>query len=245
MEPNKLNQNERQANRCGTAVARVGLMPLIRLRRPLGLLVANALLLTLASGSAQAQIYMCKDANGRTLTSDRPIPECANRTQKELRSNGTVKREIPPPLTPEQLRQKKEDEEKRKAEEAAAAEQKRRDTVLLTTYQTEAQLEAERQRALSQLRNNINIAVTAQNNAEQRRKAAQAEADLARKNGKLVSTALKTRIEDAQKVVDHESKSVEAMEAELVKAKVKYDEMLKRFRELNAPAASASASSKH
>ena len=28
---------------------------------------------------AQAKIFMCKDASGRTLTSDRAIPECADR----------------------------------------------------------------------------------------------------------------------------------------------------------------------
>lgn len=236
MAPNKLNRNNLQPTPIRVATA---------LRRPLWVLAANALLLTLAAGSAQAQIYMCKDANGRTLTSDRPIPECANRTQKELRGNGTVKREIPPPLTPDQLRQKKEDEEKRKLEETAAADQKRRDTVLLTTYQTEAQLEAERQRAVTQLRNNINIAITAQNNAEQRRKAAQTEADLVRKSGKPVPPALKNRIDDAQKVADHESKNADGMEAEMVKVKLKYDDMLKRYRELNTPSASASASSKH
>lgn len=236
MAPNKLNPTDMHLTPTRKATP---------LRRPLCLLAANALLLVMAAGSAQAQIYMCKDANGRTLTSDRPIPECANRTQKELRGNGTVKREIPPPLTPEQVRQKKEDDEKRKVEETAAADQKRRDTVLLTTYQTEAQLEAERQRAVTQLRNNINIAITAQNNAEQRRKAAQTEADQVRKSGKPVPTALKNRIDDAQKVADHESKNAEGMEAEMVKVKLKYDDMLKRYRELNTPSASASASSKH
>lgn len=243
MAPNKLNPTDMQATRSDAPAARAGALRLLPSHRSLCLLAANALLV-MAAGSAQAQIYMCKDANGRTLTSDRPIPECANRAQKELRGNGTVKREIPPPLTPEQVRQKKEEEEKRKAEELAAAEQKRRDTVLLTTYQTEAQLEAERQRAVTQLRNNINIAITAQNNAEQRRKAAQTEADLMRKSGKPVPSALKNRIDDAQKVADHESKNVEGMEAEMAKVKLKYDDMLKRYRELNTPSASASASSK-
>jgi hypothetical protein len=194
--------------------------------------------------TAQAQIYMCKDANGRTLTSDRPIPECANRAVKELSKDGVVKREIPPPLTPEQIRQKKEAEEKKKAEEAAIAEQKRRDAAIMGAYQNEAQIEAERQRSVSQLRNNINIAITAQNNAEQRRKALQTEADGLTKSGKPVPPTLLARVADSQRTINQESRNIAGMEEDMLKIKLKYDDLLKRFRAINgepgAPEASAS-----
>ena len=49
--------------------------------------------------TAQAQFFQCKDASGRTLSSDRPIPECADRPVRELGRNGMLKREVPPPLT--------------------------------------------------------------------------------------------------------------------------------------------------
>lgn len=206
--------------------------------------LATALTLGLTC-TAQAQIYMCKDANGRTLTSDRPIPECANRAVKELSKDGVVKREIPPPLTPEQIRQKKEAEDKKKAEEAAIAEQKRRDAAIMGAYQNEAQIEAERQRSVSQLRNNINIAITTQNNAEQRRKALQTEADGLVKSGKPVPPPLKTRIDDSQRTINQESKNIAGMEDDMLKIKAKYDDLIKRFRAINgepaAPDASASA----
>lgn len=206
-----------------------------------------ALLIALlgSAGLAKAQIYMCKDANGRTLTSDRPIPECANRAVKELGKDGTVKREIPPPLTPEQARLKKEADEKRKADEAAAAEQRRRDVLLLTTYLNEQQIEAERQRSVIQIRNNINIAITSQNNAEQRRKAAQAEADQLKKAGKMVPSSLKARIEEAQRSYEHEGKNIEATEAEMAKVKTKYDDILKRYRAVSAGPGEASAGGKN
>ena len=41
-------------------------------------------------------IYTCVDAQGRKLVSDRPIPECLDRVQKELGSSGVVKRQILP-----------------------------------------------------------------------------------------------------------------------------------------------------
>ena len=48
---------------------------------------------------AHATIFMCKDASGRTITSDRPIPECAERTVWEYGNTGSLKREIAAPLT--------------------------------------------------------------------------------------------------------------------------------------------------
>ncbi len=37
---------------------------------------------------AQAEIYICKDASGKTLTSDRPIMECQDRKVRVLGKNG-------------------------------------------------------------------------------------------------------------------------------------------------------------
>ncbi|MEK9803169.1 MAG: DUF4124 domain-containing protein, partial [Curvibacter sp.] len=44
-------------------------------------------------------IYTCTDAQGRKLTSDRPIRECADREQLLLNPSGTVRAVIPPTLT--------------------------------------------------------------------------------------------------------------------------------------------------
>jgi len=83
------------------------------------------LLLTLCVGivpvqlfaqSAPQGIYTCTDAKGRKLTSDRPIPECADREQRVLNPSGTVKTIVGPSLTgPEraalEARQRREAEE--------------------------------------------------------------------------------------------------------------------------------------
>ena len=49
--------------------------------------------------AAAQSIYTCVDSKGRRLTHDRPIPDCIDREQRELNSNGTVKRAIGPTLT--------------------------------------------------------------------------------------------------------------------------------------------------
>jgi len=56
--------------------------------------VLRATLLLMIAPSAYAQLYVCTDARGRTLTSDRLPAECADRPIRELRSDGSVRRVI-------------------------------------------------------------------------------------------------------------------------------------------------------
>ena len=49
------------------------------------------------SASAGAQnVYTCVDAQGMTLFSGQPIPECRDREQRVLNKDGSVKRIMPP-----------------------------------------------------------------------------------------------------------------------------------------------------
>jgi hypothetical protein len=194
-------------------------------------LIIGAFLLFGLPMLAQAQkIYSCKDASGRTITSDRPMPECANRPMKELNNSGMVKREIPVPLTGAEIRIKKETEDKRKADEAAAIEQRRRDLTLLQTYKSEQQIMLERQQSLIQLRNNVNIALTGKAAAEKKQKAAQLEADGFKAKGAPIPTFVKTKITDAERMAQQEGKNAETYEAEINKEKTKYDDLIARYR---------------
>ena len=70
-----------------------------------GLLLTGAL-----AGAAWAQtkapppsnIYTCTTPDGRRLTSDRPIPECQSREQRVLNSDGSVRKMVPPAMSPEE-----------------------------------------------------------------------------------------------------------------------------------------------
>src|SRR5882724_9514780 len=61
-----------------------------------------AWLLALAAGGAHAQSFVCTTASGKTVVGDQFPPECFDRETRELRSDGSLRRIIPPPLTPEQ-----------------------------------------------------------------------------------------------------------------------------------------------
>lgn len=94
-------------------------------------------------------IFVCVDAKGRRITSDRPIPECLDREQRELSASGVTKRIVPPSLTGDERAR----DEARAQQEAAArnkeADAKRRDRALLARYPSQRHHDAEREKQLS------------------------------------------------------------------------------------------------
>ena len=95
------------------------------------------------------QIYTCVDAQGRKLTSDRPIRQCLDREQKILNPSGTVKGTLGPVLSAQErseqaVRAKAENEER-----ARLTEEKRRDRALLVRYPNPEAHQKERAEALA------------------------------------------------------------------------------------------------
>ncbi|TSE27932.1 DUF4124 domain-containing protein [Tepidimonas aquatica] len=111
-----------------------------------------------APAAVRAPIYTCTDAQGRLLSSDRPIPECSDRVQRELGPSGVVRRVIEPPPAPEQ-RERLAAQQRAQAEAAAqAAEQQRREQLLLMRYPDEAAHQRARETALAQLHASLQAA---------------------------------------------------------------------------------------
>jgi hypothetical protein len=104
----------------------------------IALLVGFGLLLPALS--TQAQIYSCKDASGKVISSDRPIPECARADMRVLNADGSVKQVIPAPMSAEQRARAAEEQKRADDARRAAEEQKRRDRALLQAYKTEQDL---------------------------------------------------------------------------------------------------------
>lgn len=115
-----------------------------------------------AAGEQRAPrtLYSCQDASGRTLASDRPIPECAARSVRELRSDGIVQRELPPPPSAEELRRREIEERARQIAERELRQARARDRALLQAYPDMDSLQGVRQRRLAMIDDEI---VAAQN----------------------------------------------------------------------------------
>jgi hypothetical protein len=196
-----------------------------------------SLSLLMAMSMAHAQkMYMCKDASGRTITSDRPIPECADRATKELDRSGMVRREIPPPPTPEQRREQKLQEEKAKADAILAEEQKQSDRLILAHYANEKDIETSRKRALDLVQDRIKRETQDMATLQKNLTAVQADAAAQTKAKGVPTPAMKRRIEDTEQAVQTAKKSLQAREAELVQVNTKYDQTLKRFRAITSEA---------
>ena len=186
-------------------------------------------------------IYTCVDSKGRRLTHDRPIPDCIDREQRELNSNGTVKRAIGPALTEreadlEEQRQRKEAEERARAQEA-----RRRDRALVARYQNSAAHDAERADALRQVDEVIAIAKRRQTDLDQQRAKLDAELEFYKHDPSSVPAALKQRIAEHASDVAAQSRFIADQEQEKKRVNARFDAELARLRQLWAQRGSTTA----
>ena len=176
------------------------------------------------------RIYTCKDANGKTITSDRPLPECQGREGRVLSKTGTTVQTIEAPLTDEQKAAREAEEQKKKEIAVVRAEQLRRDKALLSTYQNLEDLESKRQRALLQVeremresekRMGVHGKVEQENKQEQefyKRKQMPAE--------------LKRRVDENEGALRAEKLLLASKKDEIVQVNQKFDDDKKRYTEL-------------
>lgn len=201
-------------------------------------ILRNAVWLTIAALPilAHAQIYICKDVNGRTMTSDRPIPECATRPMRELGSNGVTRREIAAPLTAAQKHQREIDADRLRSETEAALEVRRRDVAMLERFRSESEINGAHKRAIEDIQENIrreNITLVL---AEKNLKEAQLESE-GRKSKNGMALVPTRRFDDAKAALTAQIGLIRQQKSDLLKVDIWFDETLKRFRELNGAAA--------
>jgi len=186
---------------------------------------------------AHAAIFMCKDASGRTLTSDRPIPECADRAVREYGNTGVVKRDIPAPLTAEQKREKQLQDDKKKTELIAAEEQKKSDRALSARYRSEEDIAAARKRDTSIISDQIAQQKKALFEADKEWKEAQAPVESKKKKG-VVPAGMQYKLDRADQSVRDLKIRLSESEVELAQVHAKYDLTLQRYRGITKTASS-------
>lgn len=177
-----------------------------------------------------AEIYSCKDGAGRTITSDRLMQECADRAVRELSNTGLVRREIPAPLSTEQRRQLQLLEEKRQAAAAASEQQRQQDRALLARYRSESDIATSRRYYLDLSQDMIKRDQGWIAEAEKQLQATQVETEFY-KNKKLPAT-LRAKIDEANRAIQYGRKSLSEHQVEAAGINVKFDDMLKRYRDL-------------
>jgi hypothetical protein len=190
----------------------------------------TALALLLAVPVAQAQLYVCTDARGRTITGDKPPPECADRAVRELRTDGSVRRVIEPPLTPEQKAAREAEAKRQRDEAEKQRSQMRRDLALLETYASEAEIEETRNRALGSRQQLIDRAQQRLVEHQKDRKKLEAEAEFYAK--REMPDKLKRAFEGNASLLRSEQRIIDDVRADMDRVNARFDAELKRWRDL-------------
>jgi hypothetical protein len=186
--------------------------------------------LSLLPTVAWSQLFVCTTPSGRTLTGDNPPPECQNAVIRELNRDGSIKRVIEPPLTPEQKKKRELEDKQRREREKQAQEQLRKDRALLETYASEDEIEASRDRTLASRQALIDRANQQLREFKMDRKRLDDEAEFYLK--REMPNKLKRALDDNAALQAHQLKAIEDIRADMQRINERYDGELQRFREL-------------
>lgn len=182
--------------------------------------------------SAQAEIYTCKDAAGRTITSDRPIPECADRAMFVRQNPGQSQREIPRPKTLEERRKAEAEQEKQKIADQLEEQRKKEELYLLANFKSENDIEMTRQRFLAVVKEKIRVGSEQMKAIDHLLDELQAE----QRNGATKTPAenanLQSRANQLVLSIKNSRESIARYEAERQLINTQYDDILSRYREI-------------
>ncbi len=114
-------------------------------------LIGTATVSVAADGAAVPQgkgIFTCRDKHGNPILRDRPIAECLDSGQDERNNDGSPRRQLTPPPTPDEVAARDAEAQRQREAKATHAESVRFDRLLLVRYPDEAAHERARQTAL-------------------------------------------------------------------------------------------------
>lgn len=196
--------------------------------------IAGCLLAAPTHAQTSTQIYNCEDAQGRTISSDRPIQDCARRELRVLNRDGSLREVIPPPLTRDQRKQAERSELERRDALARSRARQARDRSLLITFEDEESLETVRQRQLAEIDAEIRIATTRILQLDKDLKAAQAEASRQQKEraGRPLPFIYQQKITDAANAILAEDSLIRDRQNERERVNERFDADAARLREL-------------
>ena len=177
-------------------------------------------------------IYTCVDAQGRRLTSDRPILACNDREQRELSKGGTVKRVLGPTLTAkereaQETRQREAEMDRQRARDAI-----RRDESLVNRYPNKAAHDEGRKKALAQSQVVVDAAQSVINDLKQERKGLDEEMEFYKKDPSKAPANVRRAIEANADALGTQQRAIAAQQAERDRINAHFDEQLARLKQL-------------
>ncbi|MCO5104756.1 MAG: DUF4124 domain-containing protein [Burkholderiaceae bacterium] len=186
-------------------------------------------------------IYTCVDANGRRITSDRPIPACLDREQRELGATGTVRRVIGPSLTEHERAQLEAQKRKQEEERNRIADERRRERVLISRYPDRAAHDAERAAALESVDVVTATAVKRIDELKERRKALDSEMEFYQKDPAKAPMKLRRELASNEADIEEQQRFIAGQDQEKQRIHKRFDAELAQLRQLWAARAAVPA----
>lgn len=191
---------------------------------------------------AQSGIYTCTDDRGRRITSDRPIPECLHRPQRELTPSGTTKRIIPPTPTALELEQMVAREREAELVRQRALSAMRRDQAMLTRYPNPAAHAAERGEALAQTESVIELAEQRIVELKLHRRVLDEELEFYQRDPSRAPAKLHRGVQDNADSIEEQRRVIAAQQLERDRIHAQFDEEAERLTPMWEAAAHADSS---
>jgi hypothetical protein len=192
------------------------------------LVVAFGLLGT--AGASSAAIYSCVDANGRRLTSDRPIAECLAREQRLLNADGSVRQVVPPSMTIDEMAEAEARKRQAEVERAARQDAVRRDRNLLNRFPNEAVHNRAREAALDDVRKGVKFSEDRLVDLERERKPLMDESEFYK--GRKLPAKLKQQLDANDAAAAAQRSLVQNQKDEITRINALYDVELARLKKL-------------
>jgi hypothetical protein len=190
---------------------------------------------TPSGSAARAVIYTCVAADGRRFTSDRPIAECANREQRVLNSDGSLRHVLPPQMSAEERAEKEARDRKAELDRLAQQDAVRRDRNLMLRYPDQATHQKAREAALDTVRMAMRTSEQRVKDLGAERKPLVEEAEFYK--NKPLPPKLKQQLDANDAAAEAQRNAIQNQQAELERVNKLYDAELTRLRKLWAGAA--------
>lgn len=175
-------------------------------------------------------IYTCVDAQGKRITSDRPIAACLAREQQLRNKDGSVRQVIPPSLTPDERAERDAAERQAALQRAAQNDAVRRDRNLVARYPNEGAHQKAREAALDTVRLAIKTTEQRMKDLMAERKPLQDEVEFYK--GRQLPLKLKQQLDANDAAMDAQRAASKTQAAELARINALYDAELQRLRAL-------------
>lgn len=199
-----------------------------------GLTVATLLAAHAPHAAAQARtIYTCVDAQGRTLTSDRPIRQCIDREQRILGGATTHERGVlPRSYTQQELAEMRAEEARRQEQRRLERDLRQRERTLRVRYPDQESHDRARAEAKAQVETVIAGARLNLEELDRTRKSLHEELEFYQSDIKKAPHPLRQQITANAKQIEDQQKFIQAQEGEKKRIDTLYDQELETLKRI-------------